>query len=83
MARTYFSKATHALIGYDAPYEDGRPGGAGVVQWHDNELDAWRDAKEINAAGGSVRVVPAPEGEIQEKEWNEVQSLIGLLTEGG
>jgi hypothetical protein len=70
MARTSYSKATHALVGI------GPDGGAGVVHWHDNELDAARDAREINAAGGNVQVVTAPGGELSEQDRGAVENLV-------
>ena len=58
MARTYFSAATHAVVGTDAK------GASGVLFWHDNEVDAHREAKSVQAGGGSCQVVPAPGGNL-------------------
>lgn len=66
--RCKMGDAEYALVGR------GLKGEGGVVHWHDNELDAHRDAKEINKAGADVRVVPAPGGELGENV-DEVREL--------
>jgi hypothetical protein len=39
--------------------------GAGVLFWHDNELDAHREAKEIRKTlGASAKVYPTPGGDM-------------------
>jgi len=61
-------EATHALLG---AYK----GGVGVIQWHDNELDAWREAKRINSDNGNVKVVPVVNGRLTEKYEEEKKAL--------
>lgn len=51
------AEATHALLGH---YK----GAVGVVEWHNDELGAWREAKRINSDGGRVRVVPVVDGRL-------------------
>lgn len=70
MARTHISAATHAIVGTDAE------GGGGVLHWHDNELDAHRDVRAINRAGGSAKVVPAPGGEMDPGLRSHVKALV-------
>lgn len=62
--RCAMGDATHAVVGTTAPTEDKPQGTGGVICWHDNELEAHRERKEINEAGGSVRVIEAPGGEM-------------------
>lgn len=61
MARTYYSAALFAVYGKGDP---GGMGGFGVLFWHDNEIDAHREAQRVNKAGGDCKVVPAPGGKL-------------------
>ena len=60
--RTSCDKATHAIIGIDS----GETPCRGILHWHDNEIDAHRDAKDINQQGGFCRVIETPDGEVKE-----------------
>lgn len=71
MARTYFSRATHAILGTQAD------GARGILHWHDNEFDAHRDAKEINRQGGNCRVISAPNGDLNTDNEKNLRSIIG------
>ena len=60
--------ATYALLGVHGP-------NVGVVCWHDNELEAWRHAKQINDSGGNVKVVPVVDGKLTAKYEAEKSEL--------
>lgn len=64
--------ATHALLGV---YKTD----VGVVAWHDNEFDAWRDARDINLDGGKVKVVPVENGELIPKYQEEKAELFAQM----
>ena len=68
MAQVEPKNSTHALLGY---YK----GNVGVVCWHDNELEAWRNAKQINNDGGKVKVVPVEDGNLSEEHNKEKSEL--------
>lgn len=68
-----YSKATHAVIGIGPTPEHGR----GVLSWHDHELDAWRESRQLNILGGKTCVVPAPAGELG-AAYQKVQAFIGF-----
>lgn len=57
---TSIDRATHAVVGteYYTQNDGSVCEASGVLSWHDNELDAWREAKLINQNGGSARVEP-------------------------
>ncbi len=48
-------KAIYAVIGYHPM------AGAGILYWHDEQLSAWRDRRELNREGGHCRVVSTDE----------------------
>jgi hypothetical protein len=61
--------ATHALLGSDGI------GSVGVIAWHTNELEAYREAKRINTSGGKVKVVPVVNGELTPEHQAEKAKL--------
>ena len=83
MARTCFSKATHAIIGTTPPKKEIIDGeevewgpGSGVLHWHDNELDAHRDCREMRKDGAVCHVVASPGGELGDAAAVELDYLI-------
>lgn len=72
--RTCLSKATHAVVGFegaDANYA------SGVLYWHDNEFDAWVEAKRINnIPDGICYVVSAPKGKLPQDTEQAIRELI-------
>jgi len=73
MARTCFSKATHAIIGTTPAKKEIIDGeevewgpSSGVLQWHDNEFDAHRDCRDMRKEGAVCHVVEAPGGELSD-----------------
>ena len=57
MARTSKLLATHAIIGnYD--------GNVGILFWHDNQVDAYRERNNVNEEGGLCNVFEAPGGNL-------------------
>lgn len=74
--RCCYGKATHAVVGVGLPHADGAKAGVGVLCWHDNELAAYREAKQINNKGGDCRVVEAPEGELPDDAQEEITILL-------
>lgn len=69
--RTNCAHAARAVIGKDIlgmAY--------GVLYWHDNELDAYRDAKTINNMGGNCWVVKSPKGVLSMSDRSYVRGLI-------
>lgn len=61
--------ATHALLGSDGI------GSVGVISWHTNEFEAYREAKRINDNGGKVKVVPVVDGELTPEHQAEKAKL--------
>jgi len=70
MPVTYFSKATHAVIGYHPD------AGVGILNWYDDEFTAHQDNKNFNKTGGNTKVVKAPGGDLPEDIRQELFSLI-------
>lgn len=64
--------ATHALLGVHGAE-------IGVVSWHNNEFDAWREARDINASGGRVKVVPVINGDLTAKHQEEKAELFAAM----
>lgn len=71
--RCAFSKALFAILG--SRFQEGSWEG-GILAWHDNQLDAYRDARELRELGFTCRVVPAPQGNLSEDLTEEVHDLI-------
>lgn len=68
------TSATHALLGSDRT-------SVGVISWHGNELEAWREAKRINSNGGKVKVVPVVDGNLTETHLAEKAELFKVFYE--
>lgn len=75
--RCGMNKAQFAIIGTEPGDEKHGTGPAfGILYWHDNELDAHRDAKAISGRGGICRVERSPDGVLAEDVVDEVSKLV-------
>jgi hypothetical protein len=71
--RVSIIEAMYAVIGIE---HDKQGTASGVLYWHDNRLDAYREANRINTDGINCYVTFSPGGKLEEKDQKRVDRLV-------